>query len=165
MPQAARALWLMAACFGVVSVAELAWPDEDTPAAPPVVRPTAGVAAPPPIRAQDWAATMLERPLFAPGRRPDAVAPGVVAQAPGAPSLPRLSGILVTSSGRRAIFVTPGNEGRPTVVAEGGAIGAWRVDAIRTADVQLTGPDGKRVLRPSYSHTETAPPGPAGLQP
>jgi len=130
---------------------------EDTAA--PVARQvvaTAPAAAPPPRgteMTEHWVAAILERPLFSPGRRPPSPAPAAAAPAPPpayvAPP-PRLSGVLIGPHGRSAIFA--GEDGGKSVsVTEGGRIGAFIVQAIEAGQVMLHGPDGPRILRPSFA--------------
>ena len=99
--------------------------------------------------AANLVAAILDRPLFRGDRRP---APGDArGVASGAPSdLPRLTGILMTSDERRAIFQPPGKE-RPIVVVEGETVGNWRVQQIAVDAVTLTGPGGTRRLEPKFS--------------
>ncbi len=122
-------------------------PATDAPPAP-VRRPA--VAAPaaerPPDRSGDWAAISLARPLFSPDRRPPppAAAPG---SASGPAEPPRLTGILVTPDGRRAIFA---GADQPLVLQEGGRIGSYLVQTIAAEQVTILGPSGPRTLRPRY---------------
>ena len=96
--------------------------------------------------------SILRRPLFRAGRRP---APAAVPDPP--PPLPRLSGIVVTASARRAIFAG-GKEGKPVVAAEGETLGPVKVARISAREVVVTGPDGACVLRPAaQSASEQAP--------
>ncbi len=112
----------------------------------------------PPLDQQQWAATAMARPLFARNRRPVTVAAGVTA----APVLPRLSGVLIDGGNRRAIFAGL-DGGRPAAVTEGGEVAGFRVQRIEAGQVTLLGPDGPRVLRPSFGRQPAgaAPPRPA----
>ncbi len=96
----------------------------------------------------DWAETVLTRPLFTPGRKPPKTAPGQRAAASN--GLPRLSGIMITAAGKRAIFAPEG--GKPLVLAEGAAIDEDTISAIHPDRVIVTGPKGELVLRPAYDH-------------
>lgn len=99
---------------------------------------------------------VLARPLFTQSRRP-------VATALAGPSEPRLAGIIVGPSGRRAIFAGE-NDARGTVAAVGQDAGSWKVLAIEPDAVQVSGPDGPRTLRPSRGSGDpvgAAPPLPA----
>lgn len=89
-------------------------------------------------------ATVLARPLFRPDRRPPA-APG--AAAGKAAELPRLTGIMIDGGGRRAIFA---DDKRPIVASEGDRVGVYMVQAIAPGRVTVYGPEGERVLRPSF---------------
>jgi hypothetical protein len=104
-------------------------------------------------RSAAMASSILRRPLFRADRRPP---PAAVPDAPP-PPLPRLSGIVVTASARRAIFAG-GRDGKPVVAAEGDSFGSVRVARIGAQEVVMIGPDGARVLRPaSQSAPERAP--------
>ena len=99
-----------------------------------------------PADLQRMTATLLGRPLFSPSRRPPA--PGVTgAETPPDVPLPRLSGVLVASDGRKAIFA---GEPRAVVVQEGGRIGRFTVRSIGPGEVVLQGPGEIRSLRPSF---------------
>ncbi len=105
-----------------------------------------------------WQATILERPLFNRDRRPVAT-PGVAGgQAPG---LPRLAAVVVHPTGRTATFV-PADGGKPVVAREGTRVGGFTVQAIQAGQVTVLGPDGVRVLRPSFD-LRPVPAGTAGL--
>jgi hypothetical protein len=95
-----------------------------------------------------WVATALSRPLFSPDRRPPRQAVAVVA-APVLADLPRLSGILITPSGRSAIFA-PSGGGKPVVATEGTTLGPYVVRAIEPEQVTLVGPKGSRVVHPAF---------------
>jgi hypothetical protein len=101
-------------------------------------------------RSQDWVATILDRPLFKVSRRPP---PGSAAGISRGTGLPRLSGTLVTSSQRSAIFAGPGGA-KPVVIAEGAKLGSYTVQSIGAGRVVLIGPDGPVMLKPSF---DTAP--------
>ena len=91
-------------------------------------------------------AEVLARPLFDPSRRPaaQAAAGPAAATAP----LPRMTGVIVTPAGRRAIFVN--GAGKPTVVTEGERIGVYAVQSIEAGRVTLAGPGGQRVVAPAF---------------
>lgn len=105
-------------------------------AAPVLAAPASDVA--------QWAEASLARPLFSPERRPPMA--DVVAAAAPAP-LPRLTGILISPRGRSAIFA---GGARPMVVGEGGLVGGFTVRSIEPGQVLLAGPEGLRVVRPSF---------------
>lgn len=142
-------LGLLAAGLAAVilrQLAEFAAPEVPVLAAPR--RPSPASPATAAARNQDdWIAQSLARPLFSPDRRP---APASAAGADGdrGAEPPRLTGILITSAGRQAIFAVGE---RSLVVREGGGIGAFLVQGISGDQVTLTGPAGSRLLRPSYS--------------
>jgi general secretion pathway protein N len=104
-----------------------------------------------------WAAASLARPLFNPDRRP--IAPAA-SGSDAAARLPRLSGIMITPAGRRAIFAPTGT-GKPQVVVEGGTIGGNLVQSITIGEVVLIGPDGRHSLHPTFDRT----PAPAATAP
>lgn len=112
----------------------------------PVAAPVPG-SGPAPGQAAGWVAATLARPLFSPDRRPP---PIDGAARPADAPLPRLTGTLVTTAGRSAIFA--GAEA-PVVVGEGGRIGTFTVHLIESGRVTLLGPDGQRTLRPSFDPT------------
>lgn len=98
-------------------------------------------ASPAPAVIQDWTQTVLARPLFSPSRRPAAtIAAG--------PQQPRLAGIVMGPSGRRAIFAGD-KDARGIVVGVGQQAGAWQIRAIDENAVQVIGPEGPRTLTPS----------------
>jgi hypothetical protein len=102
-------------------------------------------------------AKILARPLFEANRRPPAAAPVAAAAA----VVPRVTGLVVTASGRSAIFAVPGDP-RPVVVGQGGRVGVFTVRSIEAGAVTLLGPDGPLVLRPSFAApTTVAAPGAA----
>lgn len=90
-----------------------------------------------------WAAEVLARPLFAPGRRPDATA-----QAKAANTLPRLAGIIVSAGTASAIFMAPGQ--KPQIAGMGGQVGAYAVQSIDPDEVRLRGPQGVLALHPQF---------------
>lgn len=92
----------------------------------------------------DWARLILARPLFRADRRPVPVA----GKEPDK-GLPRLSAIIVARGDRRAIFA--GHGGKSLTLAEGGRIGAYRLDTIMADRISLLGPDGRITLRPQFS--------------
>jgi hypothetical protein len=89
-------------------------------------------------------AQILARPLFAPDRRPEETATG-----PTEPSLGRLSGVMVSSVGREAIF-DGGAQGKTVVLPEGGRLGQYLVESISGNSVTLVGPAGRRVVHPVF---------------
>jgi hypothetical protein len=147
-------LWALAGLLAAGVAAELVWPQSDgagsvVPRAPQPV--LAAAAAPENVGA--WSAAILARPLFEPGRRPIAAATEArVAASRQEP--PRLTGILVTAQGSHAIFAGEGEHS--TIAGEGAKLGAWQVVAIRPGEVQMTGPDGDRIVRPSFANAPAA---------
>jgi len=89
---------------------------------------------------------ILGRPLFSRDRRPEDAA---VAVAAAAAELPRLTGIVIGPDGRHAFFA-PVSGGKPTVVAEGGTLGAYKIVSITAGGVRVEGPGAPRVLTPAF---------------
>ena len=108
-------------------------------------------------QAMRQAAQILARPLFSPGRRPVAASAGPASGT----VLPRMTGVVVTPEGSRAIFAGPG--GKPVVVEVGGQIGLYAVRAINAGQVTLSGPDGTRVVYPKFEPRAPTPPAAGGL--
>jgi len=109
------------------------------------VPPAAGL--PPACGAEQAAVTcLLARPLFNDGRRPVVSAPAAAASV----EPPRLTGVLVSSQAKSAIFAAAG-EGKPVVLGVGNSISAFRVQAIEAGQVTIIGADAStRLLRPSF---------------
>jgi hypothetical protein len=141
--------------IGAGLVAIIAWELGKAPTAdvalphPRVLVPGTPVQASETDHTLDWVATVLARPLFSPDRRPAAETATVGGSS--VPGLPRLTGILVGPFGRQAIFATNGR--KPIVVEEGARIDAYTVKSIDVAQVRLLGPEGVRVLNPSFLAT------------
>ena len=97
----------------------------------------------------DYTMTINARPVFRADRHPyQTNDQDVVSTAPV--DLPRLTGILLSSDLKRAIFAPDGSD-KPIVVAEGENVGDWRVQEIAADSVTMTGPDGTRRLRPKFA--------------
>ena len=158
---AVRLLWLLAALLAAGLVAEAIPGGKPSTGPVSVARPSspqAAAAAAEPVA--EWVATALARPLFAPDRRPKAP-PASAAASTGPQSLPRLAGIVVSPGGKAAIFA--GDPDHSLVVAEGAAVGPWRVVAIHADAVDVSGPQGERTVRPTYSNDPAPAPTPAPL--
>jgi hypothetical protein len=95
---------------------------------------------------QAWAHAITQRPLFNVGRRPPKVSAGHGTVA--ATGLPRLSGIMITRGGRRAIFMPEG--GKAMTLGEGAALDDYTIRRILPDQVILTGAKGDMTLRPAY---------------
>ena len=106
-----------------------------------------------------WVARILARPLFTPGRRPQAAAV-VAQQAAPAPTLPRVAGIVVMDGSKRVIFAGAG-AGRELVLAEGADVTGFRVQSIEPGRGTVAGPGGTRTLLTSFDAHR--PDGPAAL--
>ncbi len=142
---------LGAALAGAITLVAQPAPDDDVarPAGGAVGGVSAGRQAPADAAAAQtrrWVADSLARPLFTPDRRPLAQAQ---AQSDKFSGLPRLSGIMITPTGRRAIFAATGR-GKSDVVAEGGRVGSYLVQSISIGEVVLIGPDGRHSLHPTF---------------
>ena len=142
---------LVALALGLVGI--IAWevsdippPADVTPPPPPAAPMASRASAPAADREREWVATALARPLFSPDRRPSSVAATVATAGPS--GLPRLTGTLVGPSERSAIFAAAGRN--PIVVHEGGRIDAYTVMSIEAGQVRLRGPDGMRILHPTF---------------
>ncbi|HLZ67816.1 MAG TPA: hypothetical protein VKQ29_16445 [Aliidongia sp.] len=88
--------------------------------------------------------TILARPLFALDRRPKESPTAV-----GAPTddMPRLAGIMIDQSQRRAIF-QPSGDAKPVSLTEGDQIAGWQIQQIAADGVTLAGPKGTETLQP-----------------
>jgi hypothetical protein len=158
-----RLLTLIAVALAGLIVIELtvsSGNEPETTAAPDAAAPETADAQQGGESPSDFATAILARPLFRPDRHPfptndqDANSAGPV-------DLPRLTGILLSSDIKRAIFAPEGSD-RPIVVAEGESVGDWRVQEIAADSVTMTGPDGTRRLRPKFAANQTpATPGEA----
>jgi hypothetical protein len=96
-------------------------------------------------------AIILTRPLFGPSRRPDAVAANDAAAGLG-----RLTGVMVSPTGKSAIFAGPVG-GKSVVVVEGARIGEYVVGSIDVGAVTIMGPEGQRVLHPVFDPSPPPP--------
>jgi hypothetical protein len=110
--------------------------------AAPTLADAAGEAAD--DQAERRVATLLGRPVFTPGRRPDEDA--AVGSGTG---LTRLTGVMVSPLGKAAIFAGVAG-GKPIVIGEGARIGVYVIRSIEAGAVTVTGPDGQHVLYPTF---------------
>ena len=101
--------------------------------------------------------TILGRPLFQPDRRP------FVNSASVEPSIGRLTAIVISENDKSLIFSgAPG--GKPIVVTEGDHIGSAIVQSISIGRASLAGPDGVKVIQPSFDKQQnSAVPKPQGV--
>jgi hypothetical protein len=125
--------------------------------------PAGRLAVPDPSQVARWATTVLARPLFSPGRRPPTAAAAAAAPGVAAPGLPRVAGVVVTPAGRRAIFAVKG--AKPLVLGEGGQVAGFTVQSIQAGQVTVRGPEGVRVLSPTFDPDAPAPATPLGAAP
>jgi hypothetical protein len=106
-------------------------------------------ALPSAVDPADLGKTILQRPLFASGRRPPS---GSTTTAPlavsgGAAELPRLTGIIIDENTKIAIF-QPKDAGKPIAVAEGQDIAGRKIASIEPEEIVLDGPEGEQHLSP-----------------
>jgi hypothetical protein len=146
--------WGLAGFLAVIDLAEIITPAAQIAAiAPqPVQMPAAANDTDTAAFAATWSQIALARPLFSPNRRP--VAAAVVDAAPVV--MPKLSAIVVTSAGAKAIFV--GDDGKPLILGVGGAVGGDTITSITPAGVVVTGPSGRTTLRLQFGATDPAAP-------
>lgn len=124
---------------------------ELVPAVPIARRAAPAVQTPaPPDRSEEQLATILERPLFSPLRRPAAASAAV------APGIPRLSGIVIDPGDRRAIFAVL-DKPKAVVVKEGGTLGEWSVQSITKDAVTLAKSGETLVLHPGFAPASEEP--------
>src|SRR6185437_5876751 len=146
-----RLLTLVAVALGALIAIELftsSGRDTDIAATAPAAQapdsaPTGETQSP-----ADFAGTILARPLFRADLQPYVTNDQDLSTAPI--DLPRLTGILLASDLKRAIFAPDGSD-KPIVVSEGESVGSWRVQEIAPDSVTMTGPDGTRRIRPKFS--------------
>lgn len=111
-----------------------------------------------------WAGAILARPLFNPSRRP------VASVTAGAQQSLRLAGIIISPTGRKAIFAVSGvpekagadkTSLRGMPVGEGEQAGPWHVRHIGAQTVEVDGAGGVQTLRPARAsgHGPTHPAG------
>lgn len=113
---------------------------------------------------REWAASILARPLFEPSRRPPSVAEVSLPAQTIAPP-PRVTGIVISSTGRSVIFAG-GTTDKPIIATEGTRVGAYTVKSIVLGQVVVEGPSGLQTLQPSYdSRSRGAPSTAATLAP
>ena len=135
---------LVCAALACAIGAELLLPGDAPPevARPAIVRRT-GTAKPAP-ELDGWQDTALERPLFSRTRSPSDAEPREV----DTKAMPRLTGVIVTPHGGRALFV--GADGKAQVAREGDTIAQATVKSIAHGEVVLEMPGGEIVLHPRY---------------
>ncbi len=151
-----RRAWLATILFLSAVLAIELWPAARPPvvASQPSARPARAVI-PPGAKGSTGpnARTVLARPLFSVHRRPavDPRQPSLVAGA----ALPRLSGIVITATARRAIFA---GDGRPRSGSVGDRIDGYTIVAIGPQAVTVAGPAGTHVLSLSFDANRVASP-------
>ncbi len=153
-----RALWaVLAVLAGLVAFEWIGGASEPARLAAPRPHAAAQPQEAETRETSDWAAAILQRPLFSASRKPvrTAKAGGIGAN----PAMPRLAGIMITPEGRRAIFASIGVS-KPLVLAEGGSVNDVVIRAIQPDRVILA---SGMVMLPSYDKTRI--PGVGGTQP
>ncbi len=92
-----------------------------------------------------WMTDILDRPLFAPDRRPAAGA--VIAAA--AVGVPHLTGIIMTPDAATAIF-RQAEDAKPLVARRGDSVDGWVVSTIAANAVELRKLDARITLTPEF---------------
>jgi len=110
---------------------------------------------PPAASLQNGVRLILSRPLFSAGRRPAPKTATGVADTKVA--LPRLAGVLVSSTGRSAIFAGP-QGGRPITASEGNRVSGFLVQLIEAGRVTVLGPNGPLVMHPAFDSNKAPEP-------
>jgi hypothetical protein len=133
--------------FGALIVAELCGGGGDRAlidTRPPPADQASSMPALSSPRPADLAATVLDRPLFSPTRRP----PETQSDVPGDGNLKprRLAGIVVEPNTRFAIFAAIGS--KPLILNEGDMVNGWRIDNITSRKVLLSRPGEARSVQP-----------------
>ncbi len=105
----------------------------------------------PPANGKTWASTALARPLFSPSRSFTQATARISAVTP---TLPRLTGIILTSSEKLGIFSR--TDGSLVLVREGSNLGQLKVLSIGENTVMLTGKCGVQSLHVAYDHNAEA---------
>ncbi len=146
----ARLLLLGMAAGALGAIIAVEWRGSAT-RLPPPSQDTAQPAQAVPVQSADTAkertshyvADILARPLVSPNRRPGTA---IASESVG---LPRLTGVLISSGGKVAIFA--GATGAKSLaVSEGERVGAYLIAAIGSDGVTIVGPQGDRLLRPAF---------------
>ena len=97
----------------------------------------------------NWATTILDRPLFRVDRKPVLA---VEADSDGGDgALPHLSGVIGYGANRLAVF-QPVSGGHLLLQKEGSRIGQWTVETVAPDRVTLRGPNGAHELHPHADH-------------
>jgi hypothetical protein len=139
-------------CLELASSVTAAVTPLTTAGSPPAITPGNGNIKYP-DHSGDWATAINARPLFSADRRP---IPLPDRNGETARIMPRLAGVIVSQSQRLAFFAAVGG-GKPVVAAEGERVGDFILRAIAPDQVTVSGPDGTRLLRPTFDPTPTAP--------
>ncbi len=156
-----RLLWGLLGALALLLVLEWVWPAGGVAGVTVSPAHVAVQARAPALAARDtsaWVSAVLARPLFSVSRRP----PHVIPRGPGAvaPGQARLAGIMITRSGRRAIFAPEGG-GKQMVLPEGAAVNDSTIRRILPDRVTLA---SGAVLLPTYDRSRAGT-GAPGFQP
>jgi hypothetical protein len=145
-----RMLVLLCGLLVTVIVAELAYgtgqDDKFGPRreAARLVQGAAGQVGPTAESVARWEEVSLARPLFSPGRRPEA---GSTAGA----GLPRLAGVIAIPGDAIAIF-QPSEKGKPVAVRRGETLSGWEVMTVAADGVNLRKAARRVVLMPEFGN-------------
>jgi hypothetical protein len=145
------------ALCGVIRLEFAASPSQAPPPPMPAVTTVGNPVAPSPRddgRVHEWVAINLARPLFEPSRRPPTTGT--------ATSVPRLTGIVISTTLKVAIFM-PSGAARAVVVTTGSRIDGMLIESIDADGVVVADAGGTRRLRPNFTRQarEPEPPTPA----
>jgi hypothetical protein len=113
--------------------------------------PARGLSRPAQPALVHWVADILDRPLFAPDRRP---APGASTVA-AAVGVPRLTGIIMTPDEATAIF-RQAEDAKPLVARSGDSVGGWVVSMIAANEVTLRKADDRVTVTPQFDATSVS---------
>ena len=153
IPSPARLLTGLLAVLALLLAVEWLLPDAPPPpSSVPLshLRGSTRAASLPARETAVWGETILARPVFSISRRPPKIAAKGSSETPAGQS--RLAGIMITRSGRRAIFAPEGG-GKQMVLAEGSMVNQSTIRSILPDRVVLA---GGAVLRPTYDRNRAA---------
>jgi hypothetical protein len=130
------------------------WLVPPTPATRPLATPQASAPAPllAPLPPLTTFVAIVERPLFAPSRRPP---PGAAAIGPSIESRYRLLGIVGSGPEKKAFIAEGAHRGE---IAEGDTLDGWTVKEIAQDRVLLSSPAGDASLKLKPAASEPAKP-------
>jgi hypothetical protein len=154
---------LLGGCVALAALIVVEWAFDRRES--PVFNPVRPRAEPKPTEAKlqertpdELIATVLARPLFSPSRRSLETASPDKGKDTGLRDL-RLTGIVIESGRRFAMFAQPGT--KLLIRSEGEALNDWRVEAISAEEVTVSGPGGTVTLEPKPDANRVRPSTPA----